>query len=118
MLRDKVIAIFVPVDDFGIEFDTFIQSFRLGEGQPKRNRKASLSDSEIIAILILFHFGSFTNFKHYYNHYVKEHLSDCFPTLVSYNRFIELESRDVCCAAFSSFTLETDPVKSLFFTVP
>ena len=64
-----------------------------GEGQPKRNRKASLSDSEIIAILILIHFGSFTNFKHYYNHYVKEHLSDCFPTMVSYNRFIELESR-------------------------
>ena len=93
MLRDKVIDIFVPVDDFCIEFDTYIQSFRLGDGQPKRNRKATLSDSEIIAILILFHFGSFTNFKHYYNHYVKEHLSDCFPTLVSYNRFIELESR-------------------------
>jgi len=93
MLRDKVIDIFVPVDDFCIEFDTYIQSFRQGEGQPKRNRKASLSDSEIIAILILIHFGSFTNFKHYYNHYVKEHLSDCFPTMVSYNRFIELESR-------------------------
>ena len=93
MLRDKVIDIFVPVDDFCIEFDTYIQSFRIGDGQSRRNRKASLSDSEIIAILILFHFGSFTNFKHYYNHYVKEHLSDCFPTLVSYNRFIELESR-------------------------
>ena len=24
---------------------------------------------------------------------MKEHLSDCFPTLLSYNRFIELESR-------------------------
>ena len=55
MLRDKVIDIFVPVDDFCIEFDTYIQSFRLGDGQPRRNRKATLSDSEIIAILILFH---------------------------------------------------------------
>jgi hypothetical protein len=40
-----------------------------------------LSDSEIISILIFFHFGFFTNFKHYYNHYVKIHLSDCFPNL-------------------------------------
>lgn len=58
-----------------------------------RNRNASLSNSEIISILIFYHFGSFTNFKHYYNNYVKVHLSDCFPGLVSYNRFIELQQR-------------------------
>lgn len=94
MLRDKVIEIFVPADDFCIEFKEHIYKFRLESGQiGQRNRKASLSDSEIIAILVFFHFGCFTNFKHYYNHYVKVHLSDCFPHLVSYNRFIELQQR-------------------------
>lgn len=94
MLRDKIIEIFVPADDFCICFEEQIKHFRLENTQSKhRNRKASLTDSEIIAILIFFHYGSFTNFKHYYNHYVKEHLGDCFPTLVSYNRFIELQSR-------------------------
>lgn len=94
MLRDKIIEIFVPADDFCICFDEQINHFRLENTRGKhRKRKASLTDSEIIAILIFFHYGSFTNFKHYYNHYVKEHLSDCFPTLVSYNRFIELQSR-------------------------
>lgn len=94
MLKDKVIEIFVPVDDFCIDFDEHIRKFRLeNSGAGHRNRKASLSDSEIIAILIFFHYGSFTNFKHYYNHYVREHLSDCFPALVSYNRFIELQQR-------------------------
>src|SRR5215210_3430972 len=94
MLRDKVIEIFVSADDFCIEFEQHIHKFRLESGEIRhRNRKASLSDSEIIAILIFFHFGSFTNFKHYYNHYVKVHLADCFPELVSYNRFIELQQR-------------------------
>jgi Transposase DDE domain len=94
MLKDKIIEIFVPADDFCISFSENIQHFRLETNQGKhRNRKASLTDSEIITILIFFHYGSFTNFKHYYNHYVKEHLGDCFPTLVSYNRFIELQQR-------------------------
>ena len=94
MLKDKVIEIFVCADDFCIEFEQSIVQFRLESGEVNhRNRNASLSDSEIIAILIFFHFGSFTNFKHYYNHYVKVHLADCFPHLVSYNRFIELQQR-------------------------
>lgn len=94
MLRDKVIDIFVPADDFCKEFSGCIQRLRLENGQAQhRNRAASLSDSEIIAILAFFHYGSFTNFKHYYNHYVKVHLADCFPRLVSYNRFIELQQR-------------------------
>ena len=94
MLKDKIIEIFVPTDDFCIAFSDCIKQYRLESGEKKcRDRKASLTDSEIIAILIFFHFGSFTNFKHYYNHYVKAHLSDCFPGLVSYNRFIELQQR-------------------------
>jgi hypothetical protein len=94
MLKDKIIEIFVPADDFCISFAGYIRHFRLESNQGRhRNRKASLTDSEIIAILIFFHYGSFTNFKHYYNYYVREHLSDYFPTLVSYNRFIELQQR-------------------------
>ena len=94
MFKDKIIEIFVPADDFCIAFAEHIKHFRL-ENAPAghRNRKASLTDSEIISILIFFHYGSFSNFKHYYNHYVKEHLRDCFPGLVSYNRFIELQQR-------------------------
>ena len=55
--------------------------------------KATLSHSEIITILIAFHGGQFRNFKHFYCHYVCVHLRDCFPNVVSYNRFIELSHR-------------------------
>ena len=59
----------------------------------KRNRKATLTDSEIITILIIFHGGQFRNFKHFYLGYVCVHLRDCCPNVISYNRFIELSHR-------------------------
>jgi len=50
-------------------------------------------ESEIIRILLCFHFGSFRNFKHYYYFYVGENLKEEFPNQLSYNRFIQLERR-------------------------
>ena len=52
-----------------------------------------MSRSEIMTILICFNFNTFRNFKHYYLYYVKVHLHDLFPKQLSYNRFVELESR-------------------------
>ena len=52
-----------------------------------------MSDSEIMTILLLFHFGSYRNFKHYYLSFIKLVLKKEFPTVVSYNRFVELEGR-------------------------
>ena len=40
-------------------------------GVKRRRRAASLSDSEIMTILLYFHFGTFRNFKHYYLFFVK-----------------------------------------------
>jgi hypothetical protein len=40
--------------------------------------------------MILFHFGSFKNMKHFYEYFVKQHLKSEFPQTVSYNRFVEL----------------------------
>lgn len=50
-----------------------------------------LSMAEVITILITFHLGGFRNLKHYYEFYVKKHLSKYFPKTVSYNRFVELQ---------------------------
>ena len=100
--------IFCIADDFCKEFDK--EAAKTGLESPKearrRNRSWRMSRSEIMTILICFHFGSFRNFKHYYLFYVKEHLADLFPDPLSYNRFVELESRlsvemmlflQVCC---------------------
>ena len=94
---DKVTEIFCAVDEFCKEFEKQMEKKTLisSDGKMRRNRKASLSDSEIMTILIAFQFGSFRNFKHYYLFFIKEHLKSSFPRAVSYNRFVELESR-VC----------------------
>lgn len=99
-MKDKVIEIFVKVDDFCIECKEELQKHRI-QGENKRNCKTRISESEIISIQILFHYGSFRNFKHFYINYVCVHLTQEFPNLVSYNRFIELQSR--CSIPFMLF---------------
>ena len=107
MLQDKIIEIFVKVDDFCNEFDNEFTKNQLADpcDVKKRNRKAGLCDSETITLLISFHSGQFRNFKHFYLHYVSVHLRDDFPGLVSYNRFIELSHR--CAIAFMLFLHHT-----------
>ena len=95
LFTHKVAEIFVKVDDFCNHFENEFKNHGLpvSSACKKRNRKATLSDSEIITILIAFHGGQFRNFKHFYLGYVCVHLRDCFPNIVSYNRFIELSHR-------------------------
>ena len=93
--KNKITEIFCIIDDFCQEYDKEIARMSICEpdGRKHRNRKWTMSRSEIMTILIYFHFNTFRNFKHYYLFYVKVHLHDLFPKLLSYNRFVELESR-------------------------
>ena len=103
LFSDKVAEIFVKVDDFCNVFEREFKNHTLPApaNLKKRNRNATLSESEIITLLIAFHGGQFRNFKHFYCHYVCVHLRDCFPAVVSYNRFIELSHR--CAVPFMLF---------------
>lgn len=93
--NDKIIEIFCATDEFSKKYEEEIENMPLltSDGKARRRRAASMSDSEIMTILIIFHFGTFDNFKHYYLHFIKLHLKSDFPDAVSYNRFVELESR-------------------------
>ena len=93
--NDKITEIFCAVDEFCKEFDKQMdkKSLLSYNGNKRRCHKASISHCEIMTILIVFHFGSFRNFKHYYLFFIKQHMKESFPNAVSYNRFVELESR-------------------------
>jgi len=88
MLRDKV-------TEFYLEFT------KMNKNRPKiedstmkrRNRAGKLTDSEMMSIYLLFQFGQFTNFKHFYLHYVCKHLNDLFINLISYERFNARQER-------------------------
>lgn len=94
--KDKVIEIFCTVDDFCKEFDSEIKKLKLvqlPEDKKHRSRSLSMSDSEIITVLIGFHLGSHRTFKHYYQQVVQEYWADLFPKTLSYNRFVEIQHR-------------------------
>ena len=106
--KDKITEIFCIADDFCKEFELEIDKIGLpNDAKCKhRRRKWRMSKSEIITIMICFHFNSYRNFQHYYMFFVKEHLADMFPHQLSYNRFLELEARvsvemmmflQICC---------------------
>ncbi|TKT86547.1 IS982 family transposase [Dyadobacter frigoris] len=94
--KDKVTEIFCTVDDFCKEFDLRIKELKQVQvsGEKRyRNRCLSMSDSEILTILICFHLGAHKTFKHYYQQIVQDHWADLFPNNLSYNRFVEVQSR-------------------------
>lgn len=93
--KDKITEIFCIADDFCKLYEDEIKSHLITQDQSVKRfvRKPRLSDSEIITIQICFHNGTFRNFKHYYQHYIKVHLQQEFPDSISYNRFVELQPR-------------------------
>ena len=69
----KVTELFCIIDEFCKYFDAENAGNLLenNSGVKRRRRQASLSDSEIMTILLYFHFGTFRNFKHYYLFFIK-----------------------------------------------
>lgn len=97
----KVTEIFFIIDEFDKNFEKIVSDHSLVQNTDlkQRNRKSTLSDSEVITILILFHSGHYRDLKHYYINHIKKHMKDEFPQTVSYNRFVELQKKVVVKSA-------------------
>ena len=83
----KITDLFCVIDEFCKEYDQIVDKALLGN--PSK-RPVTLSKSEVITIMVLFHLGGFRCFKHFYIFYVQKHMQEEFPKTVSYNRFTEL----------------------------
>lgn len=86
----NLLELFCHVDDFVKVFMPEFQKQLLTHQVRKRNRAARLAVSEIITILIYFHYSHYRDFKAYYLQWVCLKLKDEFPRLVSYKRFVAL----------------------------
>lgn len=80
--------LFCSVDDFWKSFNSQINCTQIGK--PSRGPICSLSMSEVMTIMILFHQSNFRTFKHFYFYLILNHIKD-FPKLPSYSRFVYLE---------------------------
>jgi len=80
LTQDKIIEIYCIADDFCKEFHQEFKKINTlpDNGKKRYNRSGEMSDKEIMTILLLFHFGTFKNFKHYCLHHIGIHLKKNF----------------------------------------
>jgi hypothetical protein len=92
---DKVTEIYCLADDFCKLFDERMKTYSISDTRKpvsrKYHRDSTMSDAEIMTIMILFHASDYRCLKHYYLQYVKVNPRHLFPKLVSYSPFVELE---------------------------
>jgi hypothetical protein len=85
----SLLELFCDVDDFMLSFAPQWRANQLVAGK-QRERASQLCPSEVMTILIHFHQSQYRTFKAYYTEHVQVHLTQEFPHLVSYTRFVAL----------------------------
>ena len=92
--EDKVTELFCMADDFCKFFDAMMKKYTLkSDNKRAYHRDSTMSKSEIMLIMILFHDSGYRCLKHFYVEKVCKHLRHLFPKVDSYNRFVELEKQ-------------------------
>ena len=98
----KVVEVFCFIDDFCKQVSQYLASHPLPVGLGPRavaGRKASLSESEVLTILVLYHLSGFKCFMYFYERLVLGELRSYFPQACSYSQFLSL-ARQACWHAF------------------
>ncbi|MGL4824728.1 MAG: hypothetical protein ACRC4G_00815 [Alphaproteobacteria bacterium] len=118
-----LVEIFCLMDDFCKHFQQFADKRSLSTPDKKRKRASTMTLSEVMTILVLFHLSHYRTFKDFYLDCVQSSLRQAFPKLVSYNRFLELMQTAViplvvllnCCKGKQTGTYYIRPLSKLGF---
>lgn len=86
------LTIFCEIDDFCRQFEPKFNQQLLAGGTRRRIKPSKLSRAEVMTILVLFHASGFRDLKRFYTKVVSQYWRKDFPNLLSYNRFVELQS--------------------------
>ena len=86
---EQLTAIFCDVDDFCMEYEKYCKIHMVMD-EKQNVPQTSMTLSEIMTIAIYFHLSHYREFKWYYLEYICGTHKDCFPKLLSYNRFVEI----------------------------
>lgn len=86
-----ILTVFFDIDEFCKLFEPRFNARLLAGAVKKRNRARSLSLSEVMTILVLFHASGYRNLKQFYLEFVCQHLRSEFPRTVGYTRFVEFQ---------------------------
>ncbi|MDE5771463.1 MAG: IS982 family transposase [Ruminococcus sp.] len=86
---EEQVAIFCDADDFCKAYEKYCRN-KLLMDKEEVVPKTKMALSEIMTILIMYHLSGYRTFKWYYVNHVMKYQKQDFPTLVSYNRFVEI----------------------------
>jgi Transposase DDE domain len=86
-----ILPLFCDIDDFCLLFEPAWRRRLLTSGALRRCKPSTLSLSEVMTILVLFHVSGYRDLKTFYTRHVAKQLGEEFPRLVSYGRFVELQ---------------------------
>lgn len=81
--------LYVEIDDFCKKFVETLNEKLVGNGKSITVDTPGLSLSEVLTILIYYHFSKFDCIKHYYLIKSVSGFREYFPSMPSYNRFVE-----------------------------
>ena len=85
------LTIFCEIDDFCRQFEPQFNRQLLADGQRKRIKPSRMSRAEVMTILVLFHRSGLRDLKRFYTKVVCQYWGKDFRSLLSYNRFVELQ---------------------------
>jgi hypothetical protein len=90
----ELVTLFYLIDEFCMQYEPQWQQSLLDNGLKQRRTTSRLSLSEILTITVYFHLSGYRMFKWYYEREVQGSgfTASCFPSSVSYTRFLELMS--------------------------
>ena len=89
--ENRLISLFIAIDDFCIALDSWKQS--QAQFKHKVTNTPSVSDSELLTILVFYQCSGYKCFQYYYQDLVAQELKPYFPHQVSYQRFVALLPR-------------------------
>ena len=85
--------IYYEIDEFCKREQDLLQKLLRWWGFCKKNHPCSLSLSEVMTILVYYHYSDYRHFKAYYTKGILGCLKSEFPNAPSYNRFVEFIPR-------------------------
>ena len=91
-MRYDIVALYVCIDDFCKLYEEASKQKLLSTGRI-RNRAGNMSLSEMLTVMVIFHYSPCKNFKYFYTDYLAHKHKKDFPKLLCYERFVQLMHR-------------------------
>jgi hypothetical protein len=89
--ENKLIALFIDVDDLLKSFQVYQQARQVGEYR-RPTRVPELSESEVCTILAAYHLSGYKCFEYYYRQVIQGSYASYFPKAPSYEGLVQLIS--------------------------